>query len=90
MKVQKTNRRQRLHRMGFGVAVVFDFNDDDRLKAANQWLEQLYGAEPWHTAKKPYHPWTTLLGRWSRKSGCKTYIGLKDPTVISALLLALS
>lgn len=90
MKVRKTTSRERLNRMGFPVTVTFEFNDDARIKAATEWLAQVYGAEPWHTGKKQYHPWCTQLGRWSRKSGCKTYFGLKDPTIVSALLLAVS
>jgi hypothetical protein len=90
MRVFNTNKRHRLYRMGFPVAISFSFDDDERIKAATEWLGQLYGAEPWHTAKKQYHPWTTILGRWSRKSGCKTYFGLKDPKIVSALLLAVS
>lgn len=90
MKVRKTTSRERLNRLGFPVAMTFDFNDDKRIKAATKWLEQLYGAEPWATASKRYHPWCTQLGRWSRKSGCKTYIAVKDPTIVSALLLAVS
>jgi hypothetical protein len=88
MKVVKTRQGQRLHRMGFPVALKFENLESSR--EATDWLTEHYGAEPWMTSEKRYHTWCSLLGRWTRKTGAATFVGVKDERMITTLLLALS
>lgn len=90
MKIVKTNSRYHLHRMGFPIALKFG-PEDGNLQSHNVrwWLTERYGEEPWPMWEKKNHPWCSKMGRWSRKKGVDTFIGLKDESIITALVLAL-
>lgn len=89
MKIVKTNSRYRLHKMGFPIALKFNSHGAHNVYAVMVWLSERYGPEPWAQGEKRHHSWCSIMGKWSRKKGQDTFIGIKDESVITALVLAL-
>ena len=89
MKVVKLNNRYKYFQYGFTHALRFDYEEWNKCRRYERWLEAKYGSQPWYQYERLRHQFMTYSGNGSyKRKNVPYWLLIRNEIDITAMLLS--